>query len=243
MKRSDSSLGWLLTSTPLYRTRSPLPGGTPRLAALRGVVLSVCVPVCFGACITRIRPTILFASLEYCQLFWVKRGFQPGLYNRTRPHTSQMASRPGSPPPDHNDFPVLESAAVTCTAAAPLPSQLCCVCDTSLAAGAPAHGRCLPAIATRGVHARCFVEFADWLETRTNLREVLLVWAHGTGERRLRIAGAARVLLLVRRWQRERWQAWAETLRARSCCRAAFTPWARAAKVKPPSLVSSSSEE
>ena len=51
--------------------------------------------------------------------------------------------------------------AVTCTAAAPLPSQLCCVCDTSLAAGAPAHGRCLPAIATRGVHARCFVEFAD----------------------------------------------------------------------------------
>ena len=41
--------------------------------------------LCFCVCITRIW---LFTSQEYCQLFWFKIGFQPGLHNQTRPHTA-----------------------------------------------------------------------------------------------------------------------------------------------------------
>ena len=64
--------------------------------------------------------------------------------------------------------------------------------------------------------------------------------AQATAETTDEAAGAL-VLLLVRRWQRESWQAWADALSARSCCRAAFTQWAQVAGILPPPLVDSSS--
>ena len=86
--------------------------------------------------------------------------------------------------------------------------------------------------------APCFVDFAGWLETRRNLGKVLGAWSRGA--RRLRCLLGAQVLVLVRRWQREKWSTWSEVLRARSCSRGAFTTWAR---VVVPYLVDSSAEE
>ena len=93
----------------------------------------------------------------------------------------------------------------------------------------------------------CFVVFAGWYETRTNLSWVLAVWL-----RRARNSPHPRVraLKLVRRWQEEHGQRMAEhgqrmaekqLVTAR--CRAAFLEWGREVGLLPPALVSSSSED
>ena len=97
-----------------------------------------------------------------------------------------------------------------------------------------------PDLAQMEMHAVCFVECAAWLETGDNLRRILSAWAHCTQHARVL---RSRILLLVRRWQRELWPKWEAELRTQSGCRFAFVAWSRVAEVLLPELWRSSTEE
>ena len=88
------------------------------------------------------------------------------------------------------------------------------------------------------MHTSCFLEFAAWYETQTNLRDILHAWA--LCSRRAHSLRSMRALESVRRWQREKWMEWADTMCTRSRCRRLFTLWAQ--EIFPPPMIDSSSE-
>ena len=91
------------------------------------------------------------------------------------------------------------------------------------------------------MHTSCFLEFAAWYETQTNLRDILHAWA--LCSRRAHSLRSMRALECVRRWQREqreKWMEWADTMCTRSRCRRTFTLWTQ--EILAPPLIDYSSE-
>ena len=134
--------------------------------------------------------------------------------------------------PDHTaSFPPTTPACYACTLA---------MLWTDPGSTAPTHAYSWDPVAS-GIYmyTSCFLNFTAWVETQTNLRDILHAWL--LCSRRAHSLRSMRALKCVHRWQREKWMECANTMRTRSCCRRPFTLWAR--EFIPLPLIDSSSED
>ena len=124
----------------------------------------------------------------------------------------------------------------------PFVCTLACYACTDPGSTAPTHAYSWdPEASGIYMHPSCFLDFTAWVETQTNLRDILHAWL--LCSRRAHSRRSMKALKHVHRWQREKRMEWADTMRTRSHCRIPFTLWAREVFPIPLPLIDSSSDD